>query len=48
MVSYKHANFIVNVGHATSEDVLKLIKLIQNKVKEKTGILLETEQEFIE
>ena len=48
MVSYKHANFIVNVGHATSEDVLKLIKLIQDKVKEKTGILLETEQEFIE
>ena len=48
MVSYKHANFIVNVGHATSEDVLKLIKLIQDKVEEKTGILLETEQEFIE
>lgn len=48
MVSYKHANFIVNMGHATSEDVLKLIKLIQDKVKEKTGILLETEQEFIE
>lgn len=48
MVSLKHANFIVNVGCATSEDVLKLIKLIQDKVKEKTGILLETEQEFLE
>ena len=48
MVSLKHANFIVNVGHATSEDVLKLIKLIQDKVKEETGILLETEQEFLE
>ena len=32
----------------TREIVLKLIKLIQDKVKEKTGILLETEQEFIE
>ena len=48
MVSLKHANFIVNTGHASGEDVLKLIKIIQEKVKEKTGILLEIEQEVLE
>ena len=48
MVSLKHANFIVNTGHASGEDVLKLIKIIQEKVKEKTGILLEVEQEVLE
>lgn len=48
MVSYKHANFIVNIGKATAEDVLELIKLVQKKVKDKTGILLETEQEYLE
>lgn len=48
MVSYKHANFIVNTGKATAEDVFKLIKLVQKKVKDKTGILLEAEQEYLE
>lgn len=48
MVSYKHANFIVNTGKATAEDVLELIKLVQKKVEDKTGILLETEQEYLE
>ena len=48
MVSLKHANFIVNVGHASGEDVLQLIKIIQEKVKDETGILLEVEQEVLE
>ena len=48
MVSLKHANFIVNMGRASGDDVLKLIKIIQKKVKEKTGIFLETEQEVLE
>ena len=48
VVSYKHANFIVNTGKATAEDVFKLIKLVQKKVKDKTGILLEIEQEYLE
>ncbi|MFR2464360.1 MAG: hypothetical protein ACLTA1_00995 [Clostridia bacterium] len=29
MVSNKHAGFIVNVGHATSADVVALIRAIQ-------------------
>lgn len=47
MVSLKHANFIVNVGHASGEDVLQLIKIIQEKVRDETGILLEVEQEVL-
>lgn len=34
-ISTKHSGFIVNNGNAISEDVLKLIELIKNKVKEK-------------
>lgn len=48
MVSLKHANFIVNLGHATGEDVLELIEIIQEKVKDETGIFLEVEQEVLE
>ena len=42
-VSEKHAGFIVNSGGATSSDVLELIKLVQQKVYDETGILLEPE-----
>ncbi|MDP2599740.1 MAG: UDP-N-acetylmuramate dehydrogenase [Deltaproteobacteria bacterium] len=42
-VSEKHANFIINEGKATAKDVLILIGLIKDKVKEATGIVLETE-----
>ncbi len=42
-VSSKHANFIVNKGGGTYNDVLKLVSIIRNRVKEKTGIVLEPE-----
>jgi UDP-N-acetylmuramate dehydrogenase len=42
-VSIKHANFIVNKGGATAKDVTHLIENIQNEVKKKTGIELQTE-----
>ena len=41
MVSKKHANFILNRGRATAQDVLKLITLIKEKVREKFQIDLE-------
>ncbi|MCF6095990.1 UDP-N-acetylmuramate dehydrogenase [Thermovorax subterraneus] len=43
MVSELHAGFIVNTGNASAQDVLSLIQIIQNKVKEEFGILLEPE-----
>ncbi|MBQ0010039.1 MAG: UDP-N-acetylmuramate dehydrogenase [Ruminococcus sp.] len=42
-VSEKHAGFIVNTGSATAADVRGLIRVIQNEVMEKSGILLEPE-----
>lgn len=46
-VSEKHANFIVNYNNATGEDIIKLIKFIKEKVKEKYNIDLKVEQEII-
>ena len=42
-VSEKHAGFIVNIGNATADDVLKLIIHIQGLVKQKFDIDLQTE-----
>ncbi len=47
MVSYKHANFIINKGKATARDVLELIQLIKKRVGSKKGVILEQEIEFI-
>jgi len=46
-VSNKHANFIVNAGNATSNDVKSLIKLIREEVKKVFNIDLVLEQEII-
>ncbi len=42
-ISEKHANFIINLGGAKTKDVLKLIKLAKQKVKNKFGVRLEEE-----
>ena len=42
-ISTKHANFIVNEGGATSADIEELIKHVQNIVKAKFDVDLETE-----
>ncbi len=47
VVSEKHANFIVNRGKARASEVLELIKYIQKKVKEDSGIELEPEVQII-
>jgi UDP-N-acetylmuramate dehydrogenase len=43
LVSTRHANFIINAGKARCSDVLKLMDIIQKKVKKDHGILLEPE-----
>jgi UDP-N-acetylmuramate dehydrogenase len=43
MISPKHANFIVNTGGATADDILALMALAREKVEERTGIQLEPE-----
>lgn len=47
MISDVHANFIVNVGGATSADVLALVKLMSDTVKEVHGIELRPEVRFL-
>jgi len=42
-VSTIHGNFILNTNNATAADVLELVDYIQNQVRNKTGISLETE-----
>lgn len=46
-VSEKHANFIINKGHATSQDVHDLIMLVHDTVLQKTNVDMTIEQEFI-
>jgi UDP-N-acetylmuramate dehydrogenase len=46
-VSEVHANFIVNEGNATAQNVIELIALIKHRIKEKIGIQLETEVRYI-
>lgn len=43
MVSNVHANFFVNVGDATSQDMLELISLVKDKVDQKFGVRLKEE-----
>ena len=47
-VSEKHAGFVINKGGATSEDVMKLIKMVQETVLKEKGVMLEPEVRLIE
>lgn len=42
-ISTKHSGFIINKGNATANDVLTLIEIIQNKVREKFAKEIELE-----
>ena len=43
MISPKHANYIVNTGGAKAEDVLRLMEMAKEKVREAKGIELQPE-----
>lgn len=47
-VSTKHANFIINKENATGKDIHDLILHVHDVVKEKTGVDLLIEQEFVD
>lgn len=47
MVSEKHANFIINYDHASSEDIKNLIDYVREKVKKEYQVELKVEQEFV-
>ncbi len=48
MVSLKHANFIINYNNASSYDIISLINVVRDGVREKYGIELVMEQEIVE
>ena len=43
MVSDRHANFFVNAGHASCDDMLRLIDGVRDRVKSNFGMDLENE-----
>jgi UDP-N-acetylmuramate dehydrogenase len=45
-ISPRHANFIVNTGHASAADVVALIALARRTVRERCGVELELEVEL--
>lgn len=47
MVSPQHANFFVNVGHATAADMLRLIRVVGDAVHAHTGYRMSLEVRFV-
>lgn len=46
-VFQQHANFVVNLGRATAEDVAAVLRHIQRVVRDRTGIQLEREVQLL-
>ena len=46
-VSEKHCGFVVNTGKASAADVAEVIREVQEKVKDKFEVMLETEVIFL-
>ncbi|OOZ37291.1 UDP-N-acetylmuramate dehydrogenase [Solemya velesiana gill symbiont] len=46
-VSEKHANFIINAGDATAEDIERMIELVRARVGKTSGIRLRTEVRIV-
>lgn len=47
MISPIHANFIINLDGASAQDIWQLMRIAQERVKEKSGIVLEPEIELV-
>lgn len=46
-VSHRHANFIVNLGHASAKDVLALAAKVQDRVRSRSGVHLAPEVRIV-
>jgi UDP-N-acetylmuramate dehydrogenase len=47
MVSDRHANFIINLGKAKAEEVIRLMEFVEKKIYEEKGIPLEREVKVV-
>lgn len=46
-VSEKHCGFVINRGNATASQIAELIREVQKRVLENSGVVLETEVKFL-
>ena len=46
-VSEKHCGFVINKGDATATDIYSLIQTVRDRVREKSGIVLDCEVRFL-
>ncbi len=47
MVSDEHANFLINLGNATASDIVQLISMIKTAARDRFGIQLEEEVQYL-
>ena len=47
IISPKHANFIINLGQDTSADIVSLMELAKKRVRERYGVILNPEVQFL-
>ena len=47
IVSYQHANMLVNKGHATSADIITLARAMQELVQQQFGVVPQPECQLI-
>ncbi len=47
MISERHANFIINLGKAKAEEVIRLMEFVERKIYEEKGISLEREVKVV-
>jgi len=46
-ISEKHANYIINLGGAKADEVIQLVSIIKQQVRDKTGIQLQEEVRYL-
>ena len=46
-MSSKNSGFVINTGGATASDILSLMRLVQNTVYDKFGVMMEPEVRII-
>jgi len=46
-VAHRHANFILNCGQATAQDIYNVIQHVQEKVEQQWSILLQPEVKLL-
>lgn len=47
MISERHPNYLLNIGHATAEDVFMLASLVKTRVRDELRVKLDAEVQFL-